>query len=127
VSTVPSECQSAHPYWDALAELVRTTMIAVDRPRGSRHPRYPATIYPLDYGFLEGTTSDDGAGIDVWVGSLPSREVTAIVCTIDAELRTAETKILLGCTPQEMDTVLEFHNQGSQRALLLRSTRLVDL
>jgi inorganic pyrophosphatase len=27
-------------------------------------------IYPLDYGYLEITTSSDGGGIDVWFGSL---------------------------------------------------------
>jgi inorganic pyrophosphatase len=76
-------------------------------------------VYPLDYGYLEGTTAGDGMGIDIWVGSLPGREVTGAVCTVDATKRDAEVKILLGCTPEESSIVLAFHNGGSQNAVLL--------
>lgn len=37
-------------FWQALDELIRTSEIVIDRPRGSAHPRYPEMIYPVDYG-----------------------------------------------------------------------------
>jgi inorganic pyrophosphatase len=106
-------------FWLKLDELAAASPVRVDRPKGSAHPRYPELIYPLDYGYLDGTTSGDGSGIDVWVGSLPGGRVTAIICCVDAEKRDAEIKILLGCTPAEAQTLLRFHNDGAQAAILL--------
>lgn len=106
-------------FWQGLQQLVDAADLIIDRPRGSAHPRYPDMIYPLDYGYLRGTSSGDGDGIDVWVGSLPDRRVTAAVCTVDGLKRDTEIKILLGCTPQEAAIVLAFHNSGVQSGLLL--------
>ena len=100
----------AETFWRALDTLVETSALSIDRPKGSAHPRYPNFLYPLDYGFLAGTTSGDGAGIDVWVGSLPEQRVTALLCTVDLGKRDAEIKLLLGCTPQEAQDLLAIHN-----------------
>ena len=107
-------------FWHKLDQLVDTCELVVDRPKGSAHPRYPAFIYPLDYGYLQDTRSGDGEGIDVWVGSLPVRRVTAIVCSVETQQRDAEIKLLIGCTPQEAQTILQTHNVGAQSALLVR-------
>jgi inorganic pyrophosphatase len=106
-------------FWRGLDELVAACRLVIDRPRGTAHPRYPSFVYPLDYGYLQGTQVADGDGIDVWVGSLPERKVTAVVCTVDADKRDAEVKILLGCTPQEACAILAVHNRGSQAGLLV--------
>lgn len=95
-------------FWSILDDLVRDHEIIVDRPRRSAHPRQPDMIYPLDYGYLAGTTAGDGDGIDVWLGSLPGREVSGIACTADAYKRDAEIKLLLGCTAEEMAAVQSF-------------------
>jgi hypothetical protein len=57
-------------FWAAAEQLVATSEIVIDRPKGSRHPRLPEAIYPVAYGYLTGTTASDGEGIDIWVGSL---------------------------------------------------------
>jgi inorganic pyrophosphatase len=106
-------------FWHALETLAQTSPITIDRPKGSAHPRYPDFVYPLDYGYVEGTASGDGMGIDVWVGSLPEKHLTALVCTVDLHKRESEIKLLLGCTPQEMQAVLAVHNRGEQSAILL--------
>src|SRR5438477_3722451 len=106
-------------FWAKAEALVAAYRVKIDRPKGSVHPRYPDTVYPLDYGYLVGTRSSDSGGVDVWVGSLPGGEVTAVLVTVDAEKQDAEVKILLGCTPQEARTVLDFHNSGSQAGLLI--------
>jgi inorganic pyrophosphatase len=107
-------------FWRALETLAQTATIIIDRPKGSAHPRYPHTLYPLDYGYLEGTTSGDGAGIDVWVGSLPEKRLIALLCTVDLLKRESEIKLLLGCTAQETQDILALHNQGAQSAVLLK-------
>jgi len=106
-------------FWAKLDELVAACTLRIDRPRGSPHPRYPDWVYPLDYGYLEGTRSADGGGIDVWVGSLAEKTVTALVCTVDMVKRDSEVKILLGCTPQEAQEILDFHNDGLQVGILV--------
>lgn len=106
-------------FWLALDQLASTCPVAVDRPKGTLHPRYPDFIYPLDYGYLEGTMSGDGAGIDVWVGSLPGSTVTGVVCCVDTLKGDVEMKLLLGCTEEEMRLVLGIHNDGTQSAVLL--------
>ena len=97
-------------FWSILDDLAAASEIVVDRPQGSVHPRQPDMIYPLDYGYLAGTTAGDGDGIDVWLGSLPEQSVTGIACTADAHKRDAEIKLLLGCTAAEMAAVGRFLN-----------------
>ena len=109
-------------FWHSLDDLVAACPLKIDRPQGSAHPRYPAVIYPLDYGYLEGTRSGDGDGVDVWVGSLAERGVTGVVCTVDAKKRDVEVKILLGCTSEEAREIVRFHNAGTQAALWVAKT-----
>lgn len=99
-------------FWTMLEELVRQSDVVIDRPKGSAHPRFPDTIYPVDYGYLQNTTSMDGEGIDVWVGTAPEQTVDAIVCVVDAWKRDSEMKILIGCTQQEKELIEEFHNRS---------------
>ena len=76
-------------------------------------------IYPHTYGHLENTRAMDGGGIDIWLGSLPQKKPTAILITVDLFKRDSEIKILLGCTPAEIQTILAFHNTGPQSAILV--------
>ncbi|MFN8446096.1 MAG: hypothetical protein U0175_35220 [Caldilineaceae bacterium] len=98
-------------FWQALDTLLASSEIVVDRAKGTAHPRMPELIYPLDYGYLAGTTSGDGQGIDVWIGKLSEKQVTAIGCTVDRYKRDAELKVLVGCTEQDVATISHFLNQ----------------
>ena len=106
-------------FWSALDRLVANSRLVLDRPRGSRHPRFPERIYPLDYGYLDGTAAADGGGIDAWLGALGDRRLTAVLLTVDLLKRDTELKLLLGCTPPEQRTALEFQKSGTQRAILV--------
>jgi inorganic pyrophosphatase len=77
-------------------------------------------IYPLDYGYLEGTTSADGGAIDIWVGSAQEKRVTALVCTVDLVKHDSEIKLLLGCTEDEMGIVERFLATHKMGCLLVR-------
>lgn len=112
---------STSEFWAALDKLAETSQIVIDRPKGSAHPRFTQYIYPLDYGYLEGTSSMDGEGIDLWLGTDPAKKLTAILCTVDLIKRDSEIKLLLGCTEEEIQTVLAFHNQSElMRGMLVR-------
>ncbi len=114
-------------FWFKLDQLVAASNLKIDRPKGTSHPRYPSFIYPLDYGYLEDTRSGDKADIDVWIGSLSSKTVTALICSVDLEKRDTEIKILLGCTSQESRAILNIHNTGSQSAILLVRDEVVEV
>ena len=108
-------------FWEALETLAASAAFVIDRPRGSAHPRYPDFIYPVDYGYLSGTASMDGGGIDIWVGSDARRQIDAIVCTIDLTKRDSEIKILIGCTEAEKAAVLAVHNNSEfMKGVLVR-------
>jgi len=111
-------------FWQALDKLLADSHIIIDRPKGSRHPRYPDCIYPLDYGYLENTASMDGSGIDIWRGSLPEETPCAIICTVDLLKRDSEIKLLLGCTEAETAAVLAFHNDSEyMKGILIQRER----
>lgn len=99
-------------FWEAVDTLVKQSKIVIDRPKGTAHPRFPHFLYPVDYGYLEGTASMDGAGIDVWVGSEKAKIADAIVCTVDLLKRDSEIKILIGCTQAEQEAILASHNDS---------------
>jgi len=107
-------------FWEFLDKLVATSTITIDRPAGSCHPHHPQITYPLDYGYLDGTSSADGDGIDLWLGSQPENRLEAIVVIVDLQKRESEIKLLLGCTPAETETILRFHNSGLMRAEILK-------
>lgn len=107
-------------FWKALDELVNNSEIIIDRPKGTAHPKYPNYIYPIDYGYLKNTSSMDGAGIDVWVGS-NQKKIDAIICTVDLMKKDSEIKILIGCTEEEKAIVYETHNETQfMKGVLIR-------
>ena len=107
-------------FWKALDELVSNSEIVIDRPRGSAHPRFPNFIYKVDYGYLKNTSSMDGAGIDVWIGS-GDKKIDAIMCIVDLMKRDSEIKILVGCTEDEKLDIYKTHNETQyMKGVLIR-------
>jgi inorganic pyrophosphatase len=102
-------------FWQAMSQLLLTNSVSLDRPKGTTHPRYKEMIYLLDYGYLENTTSGDGGGIDVWLGSLNTetnkdnvKTLTGILCTFDTLKRDAEIKLLIGCNEADIRIIRYF-------------------
>ena len=107
-------------FWARLDELLEGSKIIIDRPKGTAHPRYPALVFPLDYGYLEGTTGGDGDGIDVWSGTAEHRDLTAIACTVDMKKKDAEIKLIIGCTDEEIGIIEGFHNSPYMSAIIIK-------
>lgn len=51
-------------YSDILGKEVKGV---IDRPLGSRHPRHPDMIYPINYGYVSGVLGGDGVEQDVYI------------------------------------------------------------
>ncbi|MBR0191596.1 MAG: hypothetical protein IJQ31_05975 [Thermoguttaceae bacterium] len=107
-------------FWNLLDQLMTSHQIVVDRVKGSAHPKYSDFIYPVDYGFLKGTSSADREGIDVWIGSMPApKRVSGIITTVDVIKNDSEVKILWGCTPEEIGQICEVLNRTANMKGLL--------
>ena len=99
-------------FWIALDKLVENSEIVIDRPKGSSHPRFSQIIYKVDYGYLKNTSSMDGSGIDVWVGTMKDKKINAMICIVDLIKKDSEIKILIGCTEEEQEVIYRFHNES---------------
>ena len=107
-------------FWEALDLLADNSEIVIDRPKGSVHPKYPDFVYKIDYGYLKDTSSMDGGGIDVWVGS-GDKKIDAIMSIVDLMKRDSEIKILIGCTEEEKQMVYQTHNETEyMKGILIR-------
>lgn len=116
--------QFDNDFWEALDSLVKHSKIIIDRPKGTTHPKYPDFVYRVDYGYLKDTSSMDGAGIDVWVGS-NGKQIDAIMCIVDLMKRDSEIKILIGCTEEEKQLVYQTHNETQyMKGILIKRKKL---
>lgn len=62
MKTVPES--ALEEYKNVIGQIVTVTM---DRPIGSRHPKHPEVVYPINYGYVEGLLGGDGEEQDVYV------------------------------------------------------------
>ncbi len=111
-------------FWNFVHKLIEEHPIIIDRKAGSHHPDFPDLIYPFNYGYLEGTHSMDGSGVDVWVGTNPQKALSGILCTIDLNKNDSEIKIVLNCDDREAISLLEFHNSFFQAAIWIAKPNL---
>lgn len=111
--------RTPRPFWEAAEALVAASAIVVERPKGSRHPSYPTSVYPCAYGYLQGSRGSDGDEIDIWIGSSKPPRVSGVIVTLDAGKGDAEAKLLWSCSPAEARKILAFHNRGAQRGYLI--------
>lgn len=110
-----------HAFFAALDRLVGGASLHIDRPRGSAHPRFPEVVYPVDYGYLEGTSGGDGEGVDLFRGTASGAGIVGIVLTADLTKRDVEVKILLDCSPDEVEAALHLlHERLRLNASLVR-------
>lgn len=113
--------ETANDFWSALDELVSNSEIIIDRPKGTAHPKYPDFIYKADYGYLKNTSSMDGDGIDVWVGTANDKFIDAVMVIVDLLKKDSEIKILVSCTEEEKNIIFRTHNETPyMKGILIR-------
>ena len=111
-------------FWETLEALIARNGFVIDRPKGSLHPRFPAVVYPVDYGYIPGTSAADRQGIDIFAGSAPDKRICGLLCTFDGLKKDAEIKILHACTEEEMREIHTLLNGDPMTALLVRQKGL---
>ena len=108
-------------FWQKLDTLFLSSKLVIDRPRNTCHYKYSNLVYPVDYGYLNDTTGSDQAPIDVFRGSENSNLVQSVVKSASILKKNCEVKLLVGCTEEDENDILEFLNQTEfQKAVLIR-------
>ncbi|HEY9857335.1 MAG TPA: hypothetical protein V6D05_16450 [Stenomitos sp.] len=108
--------------WEEWERAIATQGITLDRPRHARHPQWSSIVYPIDYGYVNGVLGEDGAELDVFVGTADTG-VVAYERTVDHRKGDTELKLLYNCSPTEIYLVhgfLNFDPRLMQGQLVLR-------
>lgn len=106
-------------FWQTIEKLVHDHRFVIERPRGSVQPHLAGSVYPLDYGYLEGCRTSDGTGVGVWRGSLPIPQVRTLFISVDEGNGDVELKIALGTTEQEDQLIYDSMTQIGLHVLRL--------
>ena len=107
-------------FWAVAEGLIARHAVCIDRPHGSRHPRFPDVVYPLDYGFLEATSGGDGEGIDLWIGTRPGAGLIGAFVTADPHKADMEVKLVLDADADDVATLERFYAPQAQGAFYVR-------
>ena len=77
--------------------------IEIDRPLGSRHPKYKDFIYPINYGFVPNTVSGDGEELDCYIIDLDQKvqKVSGKCIGIINRLNDCEDKLIITVKDEE--------------------------
>lgn len=110
--------QKTEDFWNYIENLIKTSDIIIDRPKGTPHPKFEV-IYPINYGYLKNTNSSDNSEIDIWVGSLARQKINGIMVIVDLHKRDSEIKIIYSCTAEEIKIIYEFHNEEKMRGIYI--------
>lgn len=108
-------------FWQKIDTLYLSNKLEILREKGMKHPDYSNLIYPVDYGRLKDTQAATSEGITVFKGSEKSSTVSALIIAADILKKDLQTKLILGCTPEEEEKVLRFLNHTDfQKTVLIR-------
>lgn len=92
--------------------------VRIDRPLGSRHPRHPDLIYPVNYGEVVGVPAPDGdwqdayiLGVDVPLTTFTGRRIAIIHRLDDVETKWVLAPDGMSFTAAEIMEAVRFQEQ----------------
>ena len=108
--------------------LGKKVVVKVDRPLGSRHPKYNY-IYPLNYGYIPGTIAADGEEIDVYIlgESISLDEYEGSVIGIVHRKNDAEDKLIVSNNDyslEEIQKLVHFQEQYFDTEIIMTKDSL---
>lgn len=101
---------------DLTSYLNKEVLIKIDRPMDSKHPVHDM-IYPINYGYIEGTISGDGKEIDAYIigVDVPLESFIGVVIGIVKREDDCEDKLIVsaekGYTKEELYEYVKFTEQ----------------
>ena len=115
--------RTAADYADVLGRPVHCVM---DRPLGSRHPRYPDMLYTVNYGCVPGVMAGDGAEQDVYVlgPTVPLETFDGVVIAVIHRFDDCEDKWVVAApgaryTAEEIRAAVAFQEKYYRSEILL--------
>lgn len=110
-------------FWQKLDTIVLSGNMEVIRPEGSPSVDYPRLSYPVDFVKITDAVSSAGIPLYGFRGSQNSLSADAIIIQADILSREVLTKVLIGCTEEEIGLIIKFINAAEfQKAILIRRT-----
>ena len=109
---------------DARTFLGKTVTVRVDRPLGSQHPAY-GFFYPVNYGFIPGTTGLDNEELDAYVLGVfePVQEFTGRCIAVISRVDDNDDKLVVvpegkEYTDDQIRALTEFQEQFFHSVIL---------
>src|SRR6266446_1041491 len=82
------ECSMHESFWTHMDTLICSSALLIDRPKGFSRPHAPSVVYPLDYGYLQGTSSSDMPKLNFCSAvPLPRNTLSAIFIRVQLQPR----------------------------------------
>ena len=77
--------------------LGQRATVVIDRPLGSRHPRFPDLVYPVNYGYVPDCPAPDGEDQDAYVLGVaePLAEFIGVCVAVIHRLDDVEDKLVV--------------------------------
>lgn len=98
--------------------------IKIDRPLGSKHPKH-RFIYPVNYGFVPNTISDDGEELDCYLLGVfePVNEYKGKCIAIIHRINDNDDKLIIvpdnmNYSNEAIDTLVEFQEQYFEHIII---------
>ena len=111
-------------FWQKIDSLCLTGDIKITYPKGSAHNIHHNIIYPVDFGTLY-VLNEDGNGIKCFKGTNGS-DCNTMAISANLLDKDVTVKLLIGCTAEEEQMILEFLNQtDQQKAVMIRRENVV--
>ena len=102
---------------DARTYLNKIVSVKIDRPIGSRHPKYDY-IYPVNYGYVPNTVSGDGEELDCYVLGVfePLKEFDGKCIALIHRVNDNDDKLIIvpenrNFSNKEIDVLIEFQER----------------
>lgn len=105
--------------------LGKEVQVVIDRPLGSKHPKYEL-YYPLNYGYLPCTISGDGEPIDAYIlGEFePLEEYKGTIIAIIHRRNDVEDKLVVSNTfydERQVKALVEFQERFFDSDILMNN------
>ena len=110
---------------DLRSLIGKEVAVIIDRPLGSRHPKYPNILYLVNYGYIPNIVAGDNEYQDVYVLGVnePLKTFRGVVIAIIHRLNDVENKLVvapkgMNFSNDEIEALVHFQEQYFKHELI---------